>query len=468
MKRFLCMLLACVITAGLSLMAKEIVTLKNGSIIKGDIIEETPGVSLKLKTADGSIFVYKMDEIALIQRQVKGERNNTLRSEDDCNIRHRGLDYSVTTGLDLATKGSGITLPFEVTATKRFSPNISAGLGVGAVFNLKDFDDNPVLPFMAHFNGYMPLENTKLTPFLNVRAGFGLNLNDGYSINVGTSKHPSYVHVETPNYVMFSIMPGLRFPLNHKTDMDLAIGYEHNVPVGVSNAESSGAFAIRVGFNFHHSTDPNYVPKVKPKKEPNPVWNSGFEFGLEADGIGVNGGSLLLGYKFSNKISFALGIQGGRQDFTEPYETVTSYRGLDGTGKVLFISTYSDSERDMSLGKVYVRGQYRTTNKKWSPLASVDVGYSRSLNWEDWHFEGDEIIDGLFVRPAVGISLRIGSNSYLELRGGYDFAPPIPKVDKKIVNYNQYSEVMERDRKSLSSVFVGLSWKHTFPLFSRH
>lgn len=42
--------------------------IKNGSIIKGTIVEEQPNVSLKLKTSDGSIFVFKVEEIEKIIR----------------------------------------------------------------------------------------------------------------------------------------------------------------------------------------------------------------------------------------------------------------------------------------------------------------------------------------------------------------------------------------------------------------
>ena len=48
----------------------DIVYLKNGSIIKGMIIEQTPNVSLKIQTRDGSIFVYKMEEVEKITKEL--------------------------------------------------------------------------------------------------------------------------------------------------------------------------------------------------------------------------------------------------------------------------------------------------------------------------------------------------------------------------------------------------------------
>lgn len=43
---------------------EEVVYLKNGSIIRGTIIEQIPNETLKIQTKDGNIFVYKFDEIA--------------------------------------------------------------------------------------------------------------------------------------------------------------------------------------------------------------------------------------------------------------------------------------------------------------------------------------------------------------------------------------------------------------------
>lgn len=50
---------------------QDVVYLKNGSIIKGLIIEQVPNESLKIQTADGSIFVYEMDQVAKIAKEQK-------------------------------------------------------------------------------------------------------------------------------------------------------------------------------------------------------------------------------------------------------------------------------------------------------------------------------------------------------------------------------------------------------------
>lgn len=50
---------------------QDVLYLKNGSVIKGVIIEQVPNESLKIQTADGSIFVYEMDQVAKIAKEQK-------------------------------------------------------------------------------------------------------------------------------------------------------------------------------------------------------------------------------------------------------------------------------------------------------------------------------------------------------------------------------------------------------------
>ena len=48
----------------------DVVYLKNGSVIKGTIIEVVPNVQLKIQTKDGSIFANKFDEIEKMTKEL--------------------------------------------------------------------------------------------------------------------------------------------------------------------------------------------------------------------------------------------------------------------------------------------------------------------------------------------------------------------------------------------------------------
>jgi hypothetical protein len=47
----------------------DVVYLKNGSIIRGFITEQIPNIQLKIETRDGSLFVFKIEEIEKITRE---------------------------------------------------------------------------------------------------------------------------------------------------------------------------------------------------------------------------------------------------------------------------------------------------------------------------------------------------------------------------------------------------------------
>lgn len=48
---------------------EDVVYLKNGSIIHGTIIEQIPNESLKVKTKDGSVFVYNLSEVSKLSKE---------------------------------------------------------------------------------------------------------------------------------------------------------------------------------------------------------------------------------------------------------------------------------------------------------------------------------------------------------------------------------------------------------------
>jgi len=49
----------------------EVLYLKNGSIIRGMIIEQIPNEQVKIQTSDGSVFVYTMDQVLKITKEPK-------------------------------------------------------------------------------------------------------------------------------------------------------------------------------------------------------------------------------------------------------------------------------------------------------------------------------------------------------------------------------------------------------------
>lgn len=75
--------------------AEDVVYLKDGSVIHGSITEEVPGVSVKIETADGNVFVYKVRQISKITHSAAAapEASDEEQPESDTTVvvtrRHR-------------------------------------------------------------------------------------------------------------------------------------------------------------------------------------------------------------------------------------------------------------------------------------------------------------------------------------------------------------------------------------------
>ncbi len=85
---------------------QEVVYLKNGSIIRGVVIEQVPNESLKIQTADGSIFAYPMDEVEKITKEEyvmpqKEERTKTPREKKEQVVpEHYPIQIGVRVGMN--------------------------------------------------------------------------------------------------------------------------------------------------------------------------------------------------------------------------------------------------------------------------------------------------------------------------------------------------------------------------------
>ena len=79
---------------------EDVVYLKNGDIVWGTIVEQIPSESLKIQTADGSVFVYAMNEISKIVRE------SAMGTEEAAT----GIEIGTLFGLShLSSNGDGIT-----------------------------------------------------------------------------------------------------------------------------------------------------------------------------------------------------------------------------------------------------------------------------------------------------------------------------------------------------------------------
>lgn len=177
MKKLL--LLAVMLIASMSVFSRtcpETVYLKNGSIIKGVIVEYQPEKSVKILTADNSVFVCNVDDIEKVTREP--------------------IDVVSTKGYLAPQKGYRFFLAadqmvgdmtgFKFTTTHGAQFNNKIFLGGGVGFCVADDDVEFYLSIPVYANFRFDILNKKTTPFIEARAGvaFAIEGTTGFYGNI--------------------------------------------------------------------------------------------------------------------------------------------------------------------------------------------------------------------------------------------------------------------------------------------
>ena len=359
--------------------ANETVYLKNGSAIRGEVIEQVPGQSLKIQTKDGSIFVYKMEEVERITK----EENSVTTSSPKYDHGHKGLDYSIDGGI-MVGRGGYVSGMGGIEVGKRFNKNLYWGAGISA----GGIGGNFMLPITTTVKGLFPVTGNGIAPNVAFRTSFLADMEGSSSPNHG---------------LMFALLPGIQIPIGQIVDFNLNLGYV--CTVGFSGG-AGHAFMVSAGMGFHKPWE-----KHRHQRKEIPTRTKGMQLAIDFtpmmggnfDGAAF-GVDLLVGYKMNPNISFALGYN----------HTFATF----------------DRIADSHLNKIYLNGKYRLTDKKISPLASVNIGYRGSSK--------DDYKGQFMFTPAIGASMRFAGNSYLEVIAGYELCPGKIKAKDGFGKYEKY------------------------------
>lgn len=160
----------------------ETVHLKNGSMIRGVIIEQIPEKTLKIQTADGSVFVYSYNEIAKITKEIP-QRNQQATSFSTDKSRYMGM---IDVGYSIDVRGlSAGRAEFSTSHGCLIIPYLYVGGGIGFQYYHSASAFN--IPIFADFRGY-PIEGN-IKPFFNFRIGYAVGDIEGFylSPSIGVS-----------------------------------------------------------------------------------------------------------------------------------------------------------------------------------------------------------------------------------------------------------------------------------------
>jgi hypothetical protein len=225
---------------------EDVVYLKNGSIIRGIIVEQVPNQSIKIETADRNIFVYRFDEIEKLSKELiqgktsSGYYGNSLSREPG----YVGiLDVGYAIGIGVGRYGLDC-INLTMINGYRFNPYFSLGFGTGA--RVYHAADAILIPFFANLQANFI--NRAVSPYFALNIGYSFNASDDLN-SMGFLLNPSIgVHFRTSN--KFGINISIGYEGQWATLYDGYYDYYYDYSYITTSSKSLDGISFKVGFVF--------------------------------------------------------------------------------------------------------------------------------------------------------------------------------------------------------------------------
>jgi len=238
---------------------QDVVYLKNGSIIRGVIIEQIPNKTIKIETPDRSLFVLEMDDIEKITKEADNRYANDRNNSRNYNRNNEGnyggnwwqdKSYGYSNGYGMQTGYKGIVelgyqfgvgdygmdrLKLNVINGYQINPYFSLGIGTGVRYYLDA--EELLIPFFGDFR--VNFMDNNISPYLSLGVGYSFDASDSFS-SVGFLLNPTV---------------GVSIKISNKSAINVGVGYEMQRVKGYdyygdSSSENTGAIDLVVGISF--------------------------------------------------------------------------------------------------------------------------------------------------------------------------------------------------------------------------
>lgn len=374
--------------------------------------------------------------------------------------KHRGLDFSINAGYNAGVgdmKGSSF-LPLEIGVGKQFHPNLYIGVRSGAWVAVSD-KATAQIPIMSDFKVMFPSSSVgKLKPIINARFGYLLNTEGGKEIEVEDGEGRTIsAKSESVDMIVMELMPGVQIPISKTADFILSAGYTHGF--ATKGGGGGGFFSVKTAINFH-KRDTKRPPREKVETR-----DKGLQYTIE--GVANNrtqfggGGNLVFTYKLNPHIS--IGAGGGYHAFS-PYSQKS-----EGDDYIQYIERGVEYklcyQSDIQMYNFFARGNYRLTDRRFSPMATMDIGVRKYNIDEDFYGYQENLYEvlgfpstSLYVAPAIGVSIRTTKNSYFEFKLGYNISSNVKA--KKVADFEN-DVYASTPSKNMSYGFFSIGFTHT-------
>ncbi|MBZ0241837.1 MAG: hypothetical protein K8F24_01360, partial [Bacteroidales bacterium] len=207
MKKYLALLLFVFITTltfGQSNNYQDVIYLKNGSIIRGLIIEKVPGESIKIETADRNVFVFQMDEVKKLSQEPYQTKSGSSFNRVGLQSGYKGI---VELGYQIGLDEYGMDrLKMNFINGYQINPFFSLGIGTGMRYYIDA--KAALIPIFADFRANFVAQN--ISPYLAVGVGYSFDASIKFE-GVGFLLSPSV---------------GVSFRVSDESILNVGIGYE--------------------------------------------------------------------------------------------------------------------------------------------------------------------------------------------------------------------------------------------------
>lgn len=237
-------------TASFAQSLQDVVYLKNGSVIRGIIIEQIPNQSLKIQTKDKSLFVYSFDEIESIKKEdaTKAQKKEMATNEPEMgNGLKTGVNFEpgliIAPVVEESDNGKKYILTnVQVTANCQLNPYIA--LGIGAAVRSYSFEDT-YLPLYGQFRANF--KNRPVSPYIETALGYGFYTGEGYNGGAMFNLSFGFAKKMSKGQIRF----GLVIDAFDRKSADRAPEYdEFGNYYGYSDRLGAASFGLKLGFTF--------------------------------------------------------------------------------------------------------------------------------------------------------------------------------------------------------------------------
>lgn len=197
---FICILLIPLLTTAQT-KSEDVIYLKNGSILRGEILERTDSQTIKIETVGRNVIVVMRQNVQRIGRE-------EIPDPDPQYYKETG--YVNNTGIDILTGGGATSVGFRMVNGYRFNPQLSAGLGIGFVLY-----DDPQNLVPIYLDLKYKLKRANSTPFVFFKTGFSFSVMSDDDLEV----------VDHDGGFMFSSGVGIQFETSENFGLYFTAGY---------------------------------------------------------------------------------------------------------------------------------------------------------------------------------------------------------------------------------------------------